>query len=172
MLTDGAAAQYGTDAIAGVINIILKKELKGLTWMLSTGQSAERDAEQNKFSLSGGLGEPGDKSWSGVYNLEVSSNARLENRDHRIRPDMEGGGLMDVGCYAVNAARLAFGVEPEEVVAFQRMSDKFEVDMSFAGVLRFPGGRLAIIDGGFESMGSQFYEIAGTSASVRGSKPR
>jgi predicted dehydrogenase len=97
----------------------------------------------------------------------VMSGPRLENRDHRIRPDMEGGGLMDVGCYAVNAARLAYGVEPEEVVAMQRVSSSFEVDMSFAGVLRFPGGRLALIDGGFESTGSQFYEIAGTSASIR-----
>ena len=97
----------------------------------------------------------------------VMSGPRLENRDHRIRPDMEGGGLMDVGCYAVNAARYAYGVEPEEVVAMQRVSHDFEVDMSFAAVLRFPGGRLAVIDGGFESMGSQFYEIAGTSASIR-----
>jgi predicted dehydrogenase len=49
----------------------------------------------------------------------------------------------------------------------QRISTDYEVDMSFAGVLRFPGGRLAVIDGGFESTGSQFYEIAGTKASVR-----
>ena len=58
---------------------------------------------------------------------------RLENRDHRIRPDMEGGGLMDVGCYAVNAARFIYGTEPVEVTAMQRVSDAFEVDMSFAG---------------------------------------
>ncbi len=97
----------------------------------------------------------------------VMSGPRLENRDHRIRPDMQGGGLMDVGCYAVNAARMAYGEEPVEVAAMQRVSDEFEVDMSFAGILRFPGGRLAVIDGGFESTGSQFYEIAGTMASVR-----
>jgi xylose dehydrogenase (NAD/NADP) len=92
---------------------------------------------------------------------------RLENRDHRIRPDMEGGGLMDVGCYAVNAARFIYGAEPVEVTAMQRVSDAFEVDMSFAGVLRFPSGRLAVIDGGFESTGAQFYEVAGTTGSVR-----
>jgi predicted dehydrogenase len=92
---------------------------------------------------------------------------RLENRDHRIRPDMEGGGLMDVGCYAVNAARFIYGTDPVEVTAMQRVSDAFEVDMSFAGVLRFPGGRLAVIDGGFESTGAQFYEVAGTTGSVR-----
>jgi predicted dehydrogenase len=97
----------------------------------------------------------------------VMSGPRLENRDHRIRPDMEGGGLMDVGCYAVNAARMVYGLEPVEVVAMQRTSDAFEVDVSFAGILRFPGGRIAVIDGGFESTGSQFYEVAGTKASVR-----
>ena len=38
VLTDGAAAQYGTDAIAGVINIILKKSTSGGTLTASGGE--------------------------------------------------------------------------------------------------------------------------------------
>jgi iron complex outermembrane receptor protein len=39
VLRDGAAAQYGSDAIAGVINVVLKKEFNGLTVSALTGQN-------------------------------------------------------------------------------------------------------------------------------------
>jgi iron complex outermembrane recepter protein len=37
VLRDGAAAQYGSDAIAGVINVVLKKDMEGLAVSLTTG---------------------------------------------------------------------------------------------------------------------------------------
>lgn len=45
ILRDGASAQYGSDAIAGVINIILKKDIK--QWTINTGWSGYYD---NKFN--------------------------------------------------------------------------------------------------------------------------
>jgi iron complex outermembrane recepter protein len=39
VLRDGAAAQYGSDAIAGVINVVLKKDYQGLTASLTGGQN-------------------------------------------------------------------------------------------------------------------------------------
>ncbi len=39
VLRDGAAAQYGSDAIAGVINIVLKKNTNGLSGIISYGQN-------------------------------------------------------------------------------------------------------------------------------------
>ena len=39
VLRDGAAAQYGSDAIAGVINIVLKKKFQGFTASLTTGEN-------------------------------------------------------------------------------------------------------------------------------------
>lgn len=89
------------------------------------------------------------------------SQDRRAEGDHRLEPAQEGGGLMDVGCYAVNAARLIFGAEPLEVSAQQRVDPQFGVDTAFAGVLRFPGDRLALIDGSFDVSGTQRYEVAG-----------
>src|SRR6185312_7540344 len=57
----------------------------------------------------------------------------------RVNAALQGGCLMDVGCYTVDAARLCFGEEPSEVTAIQRVVPKYGVDMTFAGVLRFPG---------------------------------
>jgi predicted dehydrogenase len=89
------------------------------------------------------------------------SQERRAEGDHRLEPEQDGGGLMDVGCYAVNAARLIFGAEPIEVSAQQRVDPTHGVDTAFAGVLRFPGDRLALIDGSFDVSGTQRYEVAG-----------
>ena len=67
--------------------------------------------------------------------------------DTRFRPEQDGGALMDVGCYCVNACRLLAG-EPERVFAEQVVGET-GVDVSFAASLRFPGGLLAHFDCGF-----------------------
>ncbi len=64
--------------------------------------------------------------------------------DVRLSPDLEGGGLMDVGCYCVSAARLVLG---EPVAASgQRITGGGGVDVLFAGALRFEDDALAIVD--------------------------
>jgi iron complex outermembrane receptor protein len=50
ILRDGAAAQYGSDAIAGVINIVLKDNNEGGAISLNSGQTYEGDGEQYKLS--------------------------------------------------------------------------------------------------------------------------
>lgn len=56
VLQDGAAAQYGSDAIAGVINIILKNNTSGVTLKGTTGQYY--DGEGTSYSTSGNIGLP------------------------------------------------------------------------------------------------------------------
>jgi D-xylose 1-dehydrogenase (NADP+, D-xylono-1,5-lactone-forming) len=67
--------------------------------------------------------------------------------DVRLRRELEGGALMDVGCYCVNAARLLCG-EPERVHAEQLLGGD-GVDVAFAGVLGFADEVLAHFDCGF-----------------------
>ncbi|MFC4931769.1 TonB-dependent receptor plug domain-containing protein [Massilia sp. GCM10023247] len=54
ILKDGASSVYGSDAIAGVINIILKKSMEGGQLSLYTGRNQEGDGKNNDFSLSYG----------------------------------------------------------------------------------------------------------------------
>ncbi len=56
ILTDGASSTYGSDAIAGVVNIILKKDYEGLEFNIGTGHR-ELDVGQtsNEFSILGGV---------------------------------------------------------------------------------------------------------------------
>jgi predicted dehydrogenase len=70
--------------------------------------------------------------------------------DVRLEADLEGGSLMDVGCYAVSGARLVAGLEPVRVLGEQTLAPS-GVDMTFAGLLRFPGDVIATIGSGFTS---------------------
>jgi outer membrane receptor protein involved in Fe transport len=54
ILRDGASAVYGSDAITGVVNVILKKDFEGIEAALNTGASAEGDGESYGFALTMG----------------------------------------------------------------------------------------------------------------------
>lgn len=51
VLKDGASAIYGTDAIAGVVNIILRSDLEGAEFHANYGTSYEGDADEARASL-------------------------------------------------------------------------------------------------------------------------
>jgi xylose dehydrogenase (NAD/NADP) len=61
--------------------------------------------------------------------------------DVRLRADLDGGSLMDVGCYCVSGARL-LGGEPERVLG-EQVAGATGVDLRFTGVLRFANDVLA-----------------------------
>ncbi|MEO8289727.1 MAG: Gfo/Idh/MocA family oxidoreductase [Gaiellaceae bacterium] len=73
------------------------------------------------------------------FPLDEAENVRLD-------ASLDGGGLMDVGCYCVSGARF-LGGEPEEVYGQQVLSES-GVDELFTGTLRFPGDVLAQFDAG------------------------
>ena len=57
VLRDGASSSYGADAIAGVINIITKKEFQGLSVRAEGGISDRSDAAEMRFSATAGFGD-------------------------------------------------------------------------------------------------------------------
>jgi predicted dehydrogenase len=55
-------------------------------------------------------------------------------------PAFGGGGLMDIGCYLVLAARLAFASEPRRVVAAVEVDPAGGTDVLTSAILEFPAG--------------------------------
>jgi len=56
VLRDGASAQYGSDAIAGVVNIVLKGAEKGGSLVLDAGQYSAGDGRQYQLAGDAGVG--------------------------------------------------------------------------------------------------------------------
>ena len=65
VLQDGAAAQYGTDAIAGVINIILKKDSSGGSFTTTGGAYMDQGGNTGDASFNIGF-EPNEKSYINI----------------------------------------------------------------------------------------------------------
>ncbi len=86
VLRDGASAQYGSDAIAGVINIILKKGAKGGDVEITGGQYSAGDGRQWLGSANFGIPLSGDKGW-----LRVAVQSGNEDYTNRAGPDRRPG---------------------------------------------------------------------------------
>ena len=80
VLRDGAAAQYGSDAIAGVINIQLRDDAEGGAAGLSVGEYTEGDGQTTNVDFNKGFSLGDD----GYLNLTV--NFRDRERTSRANP--------------------------------------------------------------------------------------
>ncbi|MCU6496927.1 TonB-dependent receptor [Rugamonas sp. A1-17] len=82
VLRDGAAAQYGSDAIAGVINIILKKGASGGEAEVGWGEYQKRDGKALTVRGSTGF-NLGDQGW-----VRVALEASDRDPTNRAGPDL------------------------------------------------------------------------------------
>jgi D-xylose 1-dehydrogenase (NADP+, D-xylono-1,5-lactone-forming) len=81
--------------------------------------------------------------------------------DVRLDAALDGGSLMDVGCYCVSGARLAAASEPVSVLA-ERVAGASAVDVRFSAILRFDGDVLAILDCGLDVPARHELEVVGS----------
>jgi len=82
----------------------------------------------------------------------------------RLRPELAGGSLMDVGCYCISASRLLAG-EPEVVVGRQVIGET-GIDLRFDAILQFSGDVLAQFYCAFDLPAASSLEAVGSDGSV------
>jgi xylose dehydrogenase (NAD/NADP) len=92
------------------------------------------------------------------------SFAEADDANVRLSVAMDGGALMDVGCYCVSASRLLAG-EPERVSA-EQVTGGDGVDIVFAGTMRFPDDVLASFDAGLALDRRDDLEVVGDRGSL------
>lgn len=89
----------------------------------------------------------------------------LEDPDNvRLQADLDGGALMDLGCYCVNGLRLLAG-EPELVFARQVVGET-GVDLRLSALLQFPDGVIAQFHCAFDLAYESRLEALGSHGSV------
>jgi D-xylose 1-dehydrogenase (NADP+, D-xylono-1,5-lactone-forming) len=95
----------------------------------------------------------------------VFSYSLYDEDNIRLRTDVEGGALMDVGCYCVSGSRLAAGAEPVTAFGSARYGPT-GTDWVFTGLLRFPGDVLATFDCGTALPNRDELEVIGREGSL------
>jgi predicted dehydrogenase len=88
-----------------------------------------------------------------------------EPENIRFRQKLEGGALMDVGCYCINGSRFVTGEEPERVFGEQAIGFT-GVDVRFDGMLRFPSGAVGQFHCGMVEPFRDELEVIGDEASL------
>lgn len=80
VLTGGASAIYGADAVTGVVNFVMKRNFEGLTGRAQAGISTRGDAGQRLLSVTAGRNFADGKG-NVALAYEFSSESRLQSRD-------------------------------------------------------------------------------------------
>jgi predicted dehydrogenase len=107
---------------------------------------------------SGAIGEVGAIQTLFTYRL-------LDPENVRNRPP-GGGGLYDIGCYAILTARFVFGSEPVRVAACADVDPGFGTDRLVSAILEFPGGRHLTFTAATQLAGAQRVTVAGTAGRI------
>jgi predicted dehydrogenase len=89
----------------------------------------------------------------------------LDPENVRNRPP-GGGGLYDIGCYAILTARYIFGAEPTRVVATLDRDLNFRTDRLVSAILEFPGGRHLTFTAATQLSGHQRVTIVGETGRI------
>ncbi len=87
----------------------------------------------------------------------------------RLQTGLDGGALMDVGCYCVSATRLIAG-EPERVSAEQALGGD-GVDVAFAATMRHPNDVISHFDAGLALDSQDRLEVVGDDGSLHLADP-
>lgn len=97
VLKDGASAIYGTDAIAGVVNVILKRDFEGFEVNVQTGLSGEGDADETSIDFTlGNTFDKGNIVINGQYTKR--GDASQADRDFSKCPIAETTDASDIYC--------------------------------------------------------------------------
>ena len=84
----------------------------------------------------------------------------------RNQADIGGGGIMDIGCYPITAARFLFEGEPSRVVALVERDPDFKTDRLASVLADFGGGRQLNFICSTQTTGEQSLQVLGSKAKL------
>lgn len=83
ILTDGASAIYGSDAVGGVVNFIMRRDFEGAETLLQAGTATEGDGDQLAAGLTAGKGWGGGRAMAS-YEYRHDDEIRARDRSYTI----------------------------------------------------------------------------------------
>jgi len=63
----------------------------------------------------------------------------------RNKPEMGGGGLMDIGCYPITTSRFVLGEEPLRVIGLMEYDPEMRIDRLTSGIMEFPSAQSSFV---------------------------
>ena len=100
------------------------------------------------------------------YARSTFSTGLTDRQNWRLRGDLGGGAVMDLGCYCINIIRYLVGQEPQSVWATGKFESINNVWETLIGTLDFGNGITGQLDCSFGWTWRESYEVAGTDGTL------
>ena len=100
------------------------------------------------------------------YARSSFSTGLTDRQNWRLRGDLGGGAVMDLGCYSINIIRYLVGREPQSVWATGKFEPINNVWETLIGTLDFGDGVTGQLDCSFGWTWRECYEVAGTDGTL------
>ena len=100
-----------------------------------------------------------------AFSYHMAADTLQSGDNARLRPEMGGGALLDVGCYGVSLARWLMNAEPVSVQA-QASYHPSGVDWQLIGNLCFGPRRMAVVEASFIAALQQTYSVVGDRGAI------
>ena len=169
VVTGGASASYGSDAVAGVVNFILDTNFEGFKFDVSGGITAQDDVPNGKLSLAYGrqLGSRGRMVAAAEYfkltGIQYGENTGRDWFDNPTTSVRNAAGAQPTWLLIPNA-RARFGTYGGQITAVQGCSTA--ACNALSGQQFLPGGALGPFTPGTNAFGNNAYVTGGDGALV------
>jgi iron complex outermembrane receptor protein len=143
-ITGGASAVYGADALAGVVNFVLKDDFEGVAMDFQTGATAEGDGEETRFASMLGVNS-GDGRSNVLLGVEWYKRGEVLQRDREFwrngwaDPATETGGFLNAAGYSPGPVTLFTGVPIDDVALAPNRPTQAALDAIFVPLGYAPG---------------------------------
>ena len=115
VVKDGASSTYGADAIAGVVNVIMKQQITGVQGTVEGGISQHKDGGEQRMTRTAGTGDLASKGWNIYASAEYERDSQIYNRDRGFPYNTED--LTSIGGVDLNPGSSVPGTTPNAIVA-------------------------------------------------------
>jgi len=106
VLAEGASTVYGSDAIGGVVNFILRKDFKGAQLSLNDGISSHGDSQRRGFNLTGGLTGERYSIAAGLDYNKYDATLGAERKFSKQQLYLSSGSVVAAGSSSIPTGRI------------------------------------------------------------------
>ena len=106
VLAEGASTVYGSDAIGGVVNFILRKDFKGVKFSLNDGISSHGDGQRHGFNLTGGTSGENYNIVGGLDYNKYDAVLGSQRKFSRQQLYLSSGAVIQAGSSSIPTGRI------------------------------------------------------------------
>lgn len=130
VLPEGTSAIYGSDAVAGIVNVKLIEQYDGTKIFGSTGTSARGDADTNRITILTGKEGSSDDGNRFVLALHYENQKGLKSHERNISADLRNRGGPDLRSSATPNPRI-YLLDGSVLIPIEGVNDQTPVEMRY-----------------------------------------